>query len=204
MKKRYPIIFLAAIASAAVFTGCGVDRTVQQPQQTDTGSAGNEAALQEEIDALQQELDALKNAQNQQSADNTQATDNADTAQTGGNSTAQTDNTQSAANSQNAGNTGSTGSAGNTGSTGSTGSAGNTGSSRSYGNVSDVAISLEEAQNIALERVPGATAQNMAIGLDFDDGWYTYEGDILYNRVEYEFEIDANTGKILKWEEERW
>ena len=61
-----------------------------------------------------------------------------------------------------------------------------------------------EAQNIALERVPGATAQDMSIELDYDDGWYIYEGDILYNRTEYEFEIDANTGNILKWEEERW
>lgn len=65
-------------------------------------------------------------------------------------------------------------------------------------------ISLEEAQNIALERVPGATARDLSIELEQDDGWYTYEGDIEYNGVEYEFEIDANTGNILKWEEERW
>ena len=77
-------------------------------------------------------------------------------------------------------------------------------SSGSSGNTSDGMISLEEAQNIALERVPGATAQDMSIELDRDDGWYIYEGDILYNRMEYEFEIDANTGNILKWEEERW
>ena len=77
-------------------------------------------------------------------------------------------------------------------------------SSGSSGNTSDGMISMEEAQNIALERVPGATAQDMSIELDRDDGWYIYEGDILYNRMEYEFEIDANTGNILKWEEERW
>ena len=67
-----------------------------------------------------------------------------------------------------------------------------------------MSITLEEAQNIALERVPGATAQNISIELDEDDGWYIYEGDILYNRMEYEFEIDANTGNILKWETEKW
>lgn len=65
-------------------------------------------------------------------------------------------------------------------------------------------ISMDEAIQIALERVPGATEQDISIELDRDDGWYIYEGDILYNRMEYEFEIDADTGAIMKWEEERW
>lgn len=82
--------------------------------------------------------------------------------------------------------------------TGTQSSSGNTGST------SGVAVTLEEAQNIALERVPGAAAQNISIELDEDDGWYIYEGDIVYDGMEYEFEIDANTGNILKWEEERW
>lgn len=77
-------------------------------------------------------------------------------------------------------------------------------SSKNSGSAPGVSITLEEAQNIALERVPGATAQNISIELDEDDGWYIYEGDILYNRMEYEFEIDANTGNILKWEAEKW
>ena len=51
-------------------------------------------------------------------------------------------------------------------------------SSSSSGNTSDGMISLEEAQNIALERVPGATARDMSIELDRDDGWYIYEGEI--------------------------
>ena len=38
--------------------------------------------------------------------------------------------------------------------------------------------------------------------LDRDDGKWIYEGDILYKNMEYEFEIDAETGKILSWEEE--
>ena len=77
-------------------------------------------------------------------------------------------------------------------------------SSGNTGSKSGVAVTLEEAQNIALERVPGASAQNISIELDEDDGWYIYEGDIVYDGMEYEFEIDANTGNILKWEEERW
>ena len=77
-------------------------------------------------------------------------------------------------------------------------------SSGNTGSTSGVAVTLEEAQNIALERVPGTSAQNISIELDEDDGWYIYEGDIVYDGMEYEFEIDANTGNILKWEEERW
>ena len=77
-------------------------------------------------------------------------------------------------------------------------------SSGNTGSTSGVAVTLEEAQNIALERVPGASAQNISIELDEDDGWYIYEGDIVYDGMEYEFEIDANTGNILKCEEERW
>ena len=65
-------------------------------------------------------------------------------------------------------------------------------------------LSMEEAMQIALARVPGATAQDVSIELDRDDGWVIYEGDILYNRMEYEFEIDAETGNVLKWEEEAW
>ena len=65
-------------------------------------------------------------------------------------------------------------------------------------------ISLEEARDIALARVEGATASNISIELDHDDGWYVYEGEIFYNGMEYEFEIDADSGNILKWEEERW
>ncbi|HJD46288.1 MAG TPA: PepSY domain-containing protein [Candidatus Mediterraneibacter norfolkensis] len=65
-------------------------------------------------------------------------------------------------------------------------------------------ISMEEAMQIALDRVPGATEQNISIELERDDGWLIYEGDILYNRMEYEFEIDAQSGMMLKWEEEAW
>ena len=56
---------------------------------------------------------------------------------------------------------------------------------------------------LALERVSGATQNDLRMNLDFDDGYETYEGDIIYNQIEYEFEIDAATGKFLEWSEER-
>ena len=76
----------------------------------------------------------------------------------------------------------------------------NTGS----GSPSGVAVSQDEAVQIALDRVSGATAQDVRIELDRDDGRYKYEGEIIYNNMEYDFEIDANSGTILEWSEERY
>ncbi len=70
-------------------------------------------------------------------------------------------------------------------------------------NQADVQLSIEEASALALERVPGATQQDLKIELDYDDAYYKYEGDIIYDQKEYEFEMDANTGEFLEWKEER-
>ena len=67
----------------------------------------------------------------------------------------------------------------------------------------NVQISEADAKAAALERVPGATEQDLRMELEHDDGKYIYEGDIIYQQTEYEFEIDANTGNFLKWSEER-
>ena len=67
----------------------------------------------------------------------------------------------------------------------------------------DVAVSREKAIEIALAKVSGATENDIRIELDNDDGRYKYEGDIIYERIEYDFEIDANSGEVLEWSEER-
>lgn len=64
-------------------------------------------------------------------------------------------------------------------------------------------ITIEEASELALARVPGASMQDLKIEVDYDDGRQKYEGDIIYNQKEYEFEIDADTGDFLEWTEER-
>ena len=74
---------------------------------------------------------------------------------------------------------------------------------RNNGNSADVAVSSEKAIETALAKVPGATENDIRIELDYDDGRYKYEGDIIYDRVEYDFEIDADSGEILEWSEER-
>lgn len=63
-------------------------------------------------------------------------------------------------------------------------------------------ISIEDATKTALDRVPGATSENIHIYNEFDDGRSVYEGKIIYNNMEYDFEIDAATGNITSWEEE--
>ena len=70
------------------------------------------------------------------------------------------------------------------------------------------AITADQARQIALERVPGATANDIRIHLDYDDGRVEYEGTIYYNQTEYEFTIDAYSGVIREWDVEshqgRW
>ena len=68
----------------------------------------------------------------------------------------------------------------------------------------NVAVSEADAKAAALERVSGATEADICMELELDDGYYVYEGDIIYQQKEYEFEIDAQTGKFLKWSEERY
>ncbi len=67
----------------------------------------------------------------------------------------------------------------------------------------NVAVSREEAMATALAQVPGATENDIRLELDYDDGRQKYDGNIIYNQMEYEFEIDANSGEILSWSEER-
>lgn len=67
----------------------------------------------------------------------------------------------------------------------------------------DVAVSREDAIAAALAKVPGATENDIRIELEYDDGRQKYEGDIIYNQMEYDFEIDANTGEVISWSEER-
>lgn len=78
----------------------------------------------------------------------------------------------------------------------------NTGANANSGN--GAIISLDEARTLVLARVPGATANDVRIQLDRDDGRQIYEGEIYYNQMEYEFEIDASSGNIIEWSAERW
>ena len=54
---------------------------------------------------------------------------------------------------------------------------------------------------IVLDKVPGSTKNDiMALEKEYDDGYLQYEGSLFYEGMEYEFEIDAETGNINNWE----
>lgn len=67
---------------------------------------------------------------------------------------------------------------------------------------SNTAVTEEQARKIALEKVPGAGEKDIRIHQDTDDGKVVYEGSVVYQEKKYEFEIDADSGKLLEWEEE--
>ena len=66
----------------------------------------------------------------------------------------------------------------------------------------DVKISLEQAKEIALKKA-GFTENQVYFKkaqLDFDDGRWEYEIEFIKDYVEYDAEINAQTGIIYKWE----
>ena len=68
----------------------------------------------------------------------------------------------------------------------------------------DAYIGEERAKEIALEHA-GLAAGDVTFlktRLDRDDGRLEYEGKIIYNGMEYEFEIDGYSGSIRSWESE--
>lgn len=60
----------------------------------------------------------------------------------------------------------------------------------------------QEIKKIALAKVPNATEKDIQVKLDRDDGKLKYEGKIIFEGMEYDFEIDAYSGAILEWEAE--
>lgn len=220
MKRNVPVALLSLMATG-VLAGCAGGQIPQYQQQnstvqTDTSSTDREAELQAEVDALRQEIDALKNNQtaNAQSGDTAGQTTQDDTSQSSASqqegtkqesgTTQQSGTTQESQTSQQSGTSQQNGTTQGQASQNATTNNNAAQPSQGYMASANVAISMEEAKSIALSRVQGATEQNMSIKLDFDDGWYVYEGEIMYNGMEYEFDIDANSGTILKWESERW
>lgn len=64
------------------------------------------------------------------------------------------------------------------------------------------AVSEADAKAAALARVEGASDSDIRIQLQRDDGQLVYEGTIIYNNTEYNFEINAETGDFLSWEQD--
>lgn len=62
--------------------------------------------------------------------------------------------------------------------------------------------SQSEIIKIALAKVPNATEKDIKVELDNDDGKLIYDGKIIYQGMEYDFEIDAYSGAVISWEAE--
>ena len=68
----------------------------------------------------------------------------------------------------------------------------------------NTSMSEQDAKKIVLEKVPGAAESDIREWkVDHEDNKKVYEGKIMFGKTEYEFEIDAENGKILKWETEQ-
>lgn len=64
-------------------------------------------------------------------------------------------------------------------------------------------ISEKEAKEIALKKLPEANESNIReFEKDYDDGKLFYEGKIVIQNTQYEFEIDASNGNVVKWEKD--
>ncbi len=59
-------------------------------------------------------------------------------------------------------------------------------------------IGVDKAKEIALAQVSGASASDITkANAEMDDGRYMYEVEIVYDQMDYDFEIDAATGEII-------
>lgn len=78
----------------------------------------------------------------------------------------------------------------------------NTGNNQSLNET--INISTEQAKEIALKHV-NLTVNEVKfrkVELDLDDGIQKYDIKFYYNNIEYDYEIDANTGDIVSYERE--
>ena len=60
-------------------------------------------------------------------------------------------------------------------------------------------VTLDEAAAAAAGKVPGAAAEDVEIWEESDDGRSRYEGELFYDNMKYEFELDPQTGIIFDW-----
>ncbi len=73
-----------------------------------------------------------------------------------------------------------------------------------YAPASGTPVTAEEARKLALSKVSGASDGDIfEFETDYDDGGTKYEGKIIFEGAEYQFEIDAANGSFLSWEFEK-
>ena len=63
----------------------------------------------------------------------------------------------------------------------------------------DSPVSSEEAALLVQSKVPGSHAEDVEIWEESGDGRSRYEGELFFDGMKYEFEIDPRTGIIFDW-----
>ena len=71
----------------------------------------------------------------------------------------------------------------------------------SWNTPSGASFTKEQAIEAVLAKVPGATRDNLRMKVDHDDGFLLYEGEVIFNDMEYDFEINTGDGTFLEWSE---
>ncbi|WP_294578330.1 PepSY domain-containing protein [uncultured Thomasclavelia sp.] len=67
----------------------------------------------------------------------------------------------------------------------------------------EAAVSEDRAKQIASDHIGGG-GNLIKCKLDYDDGILKYEIEIIKDNIEYDIEVNANTGEIIKYEEDRY
>ena len=66
-------------------------------------------------------------------------------------------------------------------------------------------ITEDDAKVIVQSKVPEASAEDIWLQEEWDDGFSSFEGGLYLDDAKYEFEIDAQTGIISSWSVDyRW
>lgn len=60
-------------------------------------------------------------------------------------------------------------------------------------------LTRDQILSMITKKVPGINTSSIELELDKEDGKLIYEGEFIYNQLEYEFEINALNGTFLKW-----
>lgn len=71
---------------------------------------------------------------------------------------------------------------------------------KSHASAPAAGITADQARQVVLSKLPGAQIHEFK--LDEDDGRAIYEGNCVKDGIEYEFEVDASNGALLKWEQD--
>ena len=176
-KNRYTLSLILVsmiLLAAGLFSACADNHPIEESKLPDLNKQQQEQQQQEQQQAEEQQQQEQQQQQQQQEQ--------------------QSQNNSSASNS-------SSGSSGASSAGGSSSGGSSGGESSGGGSATEPLISEDEAINIVLGKVPGASRSDIvSFGREYDDGRWIYEGELRYNGLEYEFEIDAQTGNILEWE----